>query len=747
VPSVIKLGSFPPGSLVPVRFTVRNPGKRSIEFAISTADPALSLLTRRLVIRSAGEGTVIGAVAVGSIPLGQRSYSIRFETPTPTETKLIVEVVPSLVRLEFVPTDLVFRTAQPGITIHRNLTLNNTGNVFVRANIAVSESWLSVLPTKVMLAPGESSVVKVTARTRKTDYGVRSGQIRVAPTEGESCVAQVRMQLPEPKLEALPVDFGDVRSDRPAYATVSLRNVGKVRVDCTLATDQPWLAVVPNRVNVPVGGEKVVKLRAAISTEQAGPQTASLMVAFAGGQLLSVPVSALCRVTKPILGSIRRQTLGAAAADVPVVRRFHVSNVGDGPLRCTVETDQPWIEILTREFIVGPGKKRRIEFRIHTPTMAQGKNLATIRIRSNGGEADVPLSVIVVDPKPELDVLGDLDLGTLMTEGVATGHLSVRNSGVGMLDLRAKPDDGRVTVTPGELTLAPGPPTKLAVAVSLDGLSGGDYSYGIQFTGNGGAGCANVRFRLPVEQIDAPDLIDLGNQLVGHPTGGAVRLRNTGPDRVTLAVRAEDLWVQPGVDTIEVQPGELIAIPFSMDLRQGFCGPVMTAIWLKGRTVQHKVVIRARASKIELIAIPHMLILGEMSPGEERAVVLQVANKGDLIAEIRDLHISGDLEVWVRRQTVQPGATVPLVGRVKMNARTVGKQVRAAVRLADETVVRFSAQVVRLRVPLIISGLLAVGGVAGGIALGATGSWALGGIVAVFSLIYGGVILALSKLG
>jgi len=103
--------------------------------------------------------------------------------------------------------------------------------------------------------------------------------------------------------------------------------------------------------------------------------------------------------------------------------------------------------------------------------------------------------------------------------------------------------------------------------------------------------------------------------------------------------------------------------------------------------------------------------------------------------------------VWVRRQTVQPGATVPLVGRVKMNARTVGKQVRAAVQLADEAVVRFSAQVVRLRVPLIISGLLAVGGVAGGIALGATGSWTLGGIVTAFSLIYGGVILALSKLG
>src|SRR5262245_48174183 len=42
-PAAVDLGAFPPGSRVPVRFTVKNRGKRSVGCPVDSLHPALSL--------------------------------------------------------------------------------------------------------------------------------------------------------------------------------------------------------------------------------------------------------------------------------------------------------------------------------------------------------------------------------------------------------------------------------------------------------------------------------------------------------------------------------------------------------------------------------------------------------------------------------------------------------------------------------------------------------------------------------
>ena len=745
VPTEIELGSFPPGTRVPVNFKVRNPGNRSIEVAITSANAALSLLTRRLNLRSGEVGSVVGAVAIGFVPPGPRYYRIRFETQTPVETNLSVEVIRALVCAEFVPSEIVVPGVLPGATVHRSLTLRNTGNVSATALITTTESWLSTQPESISLMPGESCHMKVLARTRKTDFGNLSGQIRVELLEGYSGFAQVHLQLPEPKLEALPVNFGVVTPDLPSYQTVTLKNLGKVRVSCRLAADQYWLAVSPNRVNLPVGGEKEVKLRAVIPKEDAGPKSGSLVALFNGGELLRVPVSILCHVPKPVLGSIRKQTLGSIAADETVVRRFGVSNTGDGHLKCTISANQPWIEILTQEISVAAGKKRRIEYRIDTPALRLGVHQATIHIRSNGGEADVPLSVVVVHPQPKLDFFGDLELGTITAHDTAGGHFSVRNSGVGLLKLRITPEDTRVKVNPSELTLAPGPPTKLAVEVPLDGLTGGNHSYAIHLTGNGGSAYANFHFRLPIEKICAPSEVDLGEQLVEHSAIEAVNLLNTSPDDIQLSIRAEDHWIQPQLDSIAIKSGQIVSIPFRIHLQQGASGPAATSIWIEGRTIRHRIAIHAVARRIELVANPATIDLKKMLPGEERPLVFEVSNRGDMVAEISDLHIPGDLEIWIRRQSIQPGATATLIGRIRMNSYATGKQIGAEVRLDAETVVSLTVQVDQQRRLVSLSTLAGVASLFAGALLWAVENWGIGVVVATLGLVTGFTIWAFGK--
>ena len=722
-----------------MQFSVRNPGKRLLRCDVVSDDPALSLLTRHLTLRSREELRIVGVLVVGPGSLGRRSYRIRCETPVPAETRLIVDVVPRIAQVEFVPPELAIRLTHPGMSVQRNLTLNNTGNVAVSSRIAASEPWLGVLPAKVTLAPGESCLLKVAARTRKTDWGERTGQIRISPDEGVSVSAQVRLQLPEPKLEAEGVDFGEIRSDHPSYEAALIRNIGKVRVACTLTADQPWLAVSPHKINLPVGGEKVVKLRAVIPQEQTGLNSSKVQVSCAGHHLLDVPVVAHCRVPQAILGSIRKQTLGAVASDMPVVRRFRVLNAGDGHLNCSIVADRPWIEILTPDLAIAPGKYRRVEYRISAPQMNVGQHAATIAIHTNGGHASVPVSVTVVEPQPMLTVLGDLDLGTLTTGHVATGVLFVRNSGVGLLKLQSHTNNDRVTVSPRELAIAPGPPAKLAVTISLDGLFGGEHSYPLSVTGNGGSGTATVRFRLPIEQVEVPSLLDIGKRLAGRSTQEVLILQNTSPDSVRLSIRTANSWIHSLVDAIEVQPGAMAEIPLQLNLSQSVHGELTGVLWIEGRSLRHQVRIQVNACNIELIVVPKRVDLGHMKPGEERAIVVQVANKGDFPAEINDCHIPGDLEVWLRRQTIQPGSTVPLIGCVKLNSLSVGKQLAASVRLAEVAVLRISARVRRPRFPRLVSASLAMSGLGVGLILGMNGYQVLGGSAMLVGLLLAGV--------
>jgi hypothetical protein len=109
------------------------------------------------------------------------------------------------------------------------------------------------------------------------------------------------------------------------------------------------------------------------------------------------------------------------------------------------------------------------------------------------------------------------------------------------------------------------------------------------------------------------------------------------------------------------------------------------------------------------------------------------------------LHIPGDLEIWIRRQTVQPGATVPLVGRVKINSRAIEKQLAFTVKIAEDTTVQLSARVGRRRNLRILSTLSGVTSLSAGAAFWATESWLVGLLVAVFGMAVAAAIWRFSR--
>jgi hypothetical protein len=723
VPAELFLGSCTVGCTVVFKVAARNGGKKLLSCAVGSPDGGVAITNPRFVIPPGGTADVLGGVTLPPGPLGRRTFRLRFAAPVAAETLLVVEAMAAAPRLDFSPAAVALRTLSPGVVVRSSVVLKNTGNVPVAAAISSSARWLAAEPKSLTLAPGESADVKLRARSKKTDSGTLEATLTAGATGGPY-EAAVRLALPDPELTVEPVSFGELRPGRAAFAEVVVRNTGRVRVDCTVAPAGAWLRASPGRINLPGGREKVLRVRAQLAADQDGPQASELVFTSAAGVVARVPVSAVGKVPRPVLRAVRRQRFRNALGP-PVERKFQVANDGDGRLDVTATADRPWVRILTPELRVAPGKRRKLRYELDIPSLPRGEHSATIALESNGGSAAVPITAHVLDPNPVLEVLPAPELGTITPDLALSAFVQVRNAGIGLLTVKARSEWPRARVSPAEAAVPSGPPVRFNLAVPLDGLPGGEHELGVRFSGNGGEGRAAVRFRLPVELIDAPALSDLGERPAGRLTGDALRVTNKGPDRVSLRVRGGDPWVRPAVEQVALQPGEAACVPFRMDLPPGKLGPIMTSLVLQGRALRQAVAVRVVARKVELVAVPSVVRLGEMAPGEERALTVDLLNAGEMAAEVRELHAPGDLEVWVRRATVRPGERVTLACRVRINSRQPRQQVRASVRLADEATVRFEAKVVPSVVPKwVAAGAAASGLVAGGILSALIGWWA-----------------------
>jgi hypothetical protein len=735
VPDELSLGSGVVGSTVAFRVVVRNSSKKMVGGTVSSPDAGVAIDAPRLLAAPSGTVEVRGRVTVVPGPLGPRTFRLHFAGPVPAETVLTVEAVAAAPRLEFVPPLVVLRSLNPGSTVRSTVALKNAGNVPLTATVSSAEAWLVVDGAPVALAPGESAELKLRAKSKKTDSGSREAQL-IATAPGWSCVAMVRSTLPDPELTADPVTFGELTPGRSAHGELIVRNTGRVRVDCTVAAADPWLRVLPTRVNLPPGRQKKLRVRATLTVDQDGLQRSEILVAHPAGVLLRVPVTATGKVPKPLLRPIRKQRVRGAAGEA-VERKFQLANDGAGRLDVSASADKPWVRIVTAELRVGPGKKRKLRYVLALPTLPRGEHTATITLATNVGAIEVPVTVHVLDPNPLLEVADAPALGLVTPDLPLSAFVRVRNAGVGLLTVRAESEDTRVTVSPDEADVPAGPPVRFNLTIPVDGLPGGEHEAAVRLTSNGGSGRAVVRFKLPIEALDVPTLIDLGDRPAGRLTGDALRVKNTGPHPASLRVRGGHQWVRPGAERITVQPGELVSIPFRMDLPPDLLGPVVSTIVLEGRAVRHTVAVRVVARKVDLIVMPGVVLLGDLTPGAERAFTVDVVNAGEIAAEVRELHTPGELEVWVRRATVPPGERVTLAGRVRVNVRQTDRQVRALVPLTDDAAVRCVAQVVPPLMPKVLAVTAAAGGLLAGGALALSVGWWIGAPLALLGLVTG----------
>jgi len=298
-----------------------------------------------------------------------------------------------------------------------------------------------------------------------------------------------------PKLVVKPatLDFGTLEVGSKAILSVVVNNSGQQSLNWqTSVGDATWLSLQPASGTVQGNGTpQFIYVTGDASKLKVGTYKATLQINSNGGNaLVNVQLVVTPQSPKPTAKlAVTPTTLdfGALESGTQLTRSVTIGNTGTAALNWTVDNGTAnWVILNTLSQTIQPGAQPdTLNVTVDTTNLAAGTQSATLTINSNGGKAQVAITVVVnVPPQPcVLQVPSTTSVAFNTTMGSnpkaqsftvgATGNCS---SGVTITPtVSLASGSGWLAVTPSTATITGGN-TTFTVNVTSSALAPGSYS-------------------------------------------------------------------------------------------------------------------------------------------------------------------------------------------------------------------------------------------------------------------------------
>ncbi len=316
------------------------------------------------------------------------------------------------------------------------------------------------------------------------------------------------------------LDFGSLETGRKVVLPVIIGSIGGRQLHWTADVGStPWLQVQPaSGMLLPGNHEQVVNIVADASNLTAKNYSAIVHISADAGE---ARITAKLRVIPPGSGSSAKAILdvnpasldfGTRTVPTQVNMNVTVANTGTQTLNWSVDTgNASWLKLSSSSGKIQPGGLPQIlSVTADTTQLAAGNHSAMLNIKSDGGNKQVAITVVVkgatptptpaptgTTPSPSPAVLAvnpaGLDFGKMDPGTTKTLQETVSDSGGQSLTWNV--DTGGtnwLSVDTGNGTVQSGGNQTLNVKADTSNLSPGPYSATLNFTSNGGNASVSV---------------------------------------------------------------------------------------------------------------------------------------------------------------------------------------------------------------------------------------------------------------
>ncbi len=396
-----------------------------------------------------------------------------------------------------------------------SFALRNTGSAPLEATIQSLVPWLSADQTSVTCSAGETCLVRAHAQTAGFARGEEFRDVAAIRVTSESAVREIAAHLvvtqPTLRVEPDSIEFGYIERAAAQSHTLTLANDGNGPLAWNASSSTPWVEISPRQGVCESGKSQSVTLTAyglALEAESASASGNVVINSDGGRAKIDLHVG----IAKPTLDvDTTALALGPSINGKPVSGEIYLFNRGLGVLMGTIAVDRPWLVPDRVSFECATGRSFRAGLATDMPEFPSGatRDTALLRISSNGGDAEVRVSLEVLSA-PEITVGQEgVVLKQQVPGGPMVGTLTIRNTGMAPAYVTLASKDTGLELPRSDYEIKPGKSVRVRLMRTVSAPDASEKPFNLTITS-------------PSETISVPVLLE-------QPTPGEQSTRKEIP--------------------------------------------------------------------------------------------------------------------------------------------------------------------------------------------------------------------------
>ncbi|MEK7396065.1 MAG: hypothetical protein AAB116_03915, partial [Candidatus Poribacteria bacterium] len=516
-------------------FTITNIGAGILSWKVAKKETWLSLNSAGGTLGAGSTTTIAVTVSRDGLKFGDFVDVIDLTSNGGTGQIKVAMPIPGLA---FSPVSFDFGSSETSKT----LKISNAGGGTLNWKIEKRQAWVTLTPSRGAVLAGASVDVAVTVSRTGLLPGTFS-DILVISSDGGGGSVPVNISVAGFLVSPLTLDFGSIDTQK----SVTINNNGGGPVTWQSSKKETWLTITPDKGTV--DGGKTATVNVIISRTGLKPDSYNdtiIMTSSVGERRITVSAG--------VAGlSFTPTAINFGSIDTQV--NLAITNIGGGSLSFALSRTQTWLNLSQSSGFVQAGQTLVVTLSANRNNVLPGTQIDTISITSNGGNATIPVTMLV----PGLGLSPtSFDFGSLDTQKT----LIITNTGAGLLVWRATNAETWLSFAPVSGTVGAGQSTNVTVNVSRTDLLPGDYSDTIEITYNGGNGSVPVKMGIP--KLDfSPNLLNFGTLL----TQRVFTITNSGGGILAwqASKKATATWLTITPSTGSVAAGQTANVAVTVD--------------------------------------------------------------------------------------------------------------------------------------------------------------------------------------
>lgn len=333
-------------------------------------------------------------------------------------------------------------------------------------------------------------------------------------------------------VEPISIDFGEVDTSK----SFNIYNNGDVTLSWKIEGTLPQWVKSVSPMSGDLSPNKSISVSININRQglSVGSYTTTIPVSSNGG---NASVSITMKVPSAPVLSLVPTSLNFGTT--PTMSSVLVSNAGGGTLNWTASKTQPWLLIMQTSGSLAGGKSQSVNITVNRAGLKPGSYSDTISFTSNGGNANVSVSMTVPEPDPQL-----LYTPSSMNFGTDKNQLELKitNSGGKTLNWQMTKQQNWLSLSPTNGSLTGGASQNVIVTVNRADQPPGSYQGKISITSNGGNGSVDVTMTV-IELIPALAFAPTSLSFETVDSQKVFSISNNGNGKLNWSLATQSNWM------------------------------------------------------------------------------------------------------------------------------------------------------------------------------------------------------------